>query len=44
VSSPSAAPILKTLLFVILVPGTVLLSVPYLLLAKDVPRPAGLLN
>ena len=43
-SSPSAAPILKTLLFVILVPGTVLLFVPYLLLAKDVPRPADFLN
>lgn len=43
-SSRFAGPILKTLVFVILVPGTVLLLVPYLLLAKDVPRPAGLVN
>jgi len=44
VSSRSVGPIVKTLLFGILVPGTVLLLVPYLLLAKDVPRPAGWLN
>ena len=31
-------------MFVIFVPGTVLLLVPYLLLAKDVPRPGGLVN
>jgi len=44
VSSRSAGPILKTLLFIILVPGTVFLLVPYLLLAKNVPRPAGWVN
>jgi protein-S-isoprenylcysteine O-methyltransferase Ste14 len=43
-SSRPVGPILKTLLFAIFVPGTVLLLVPYLLLAKDVPRPAGLVN
>jgi protein-S-isoprenylcysteine O-methyltransferase Ste14 len=43
-SSPSAGPILKTLLFVVLVPGTVLLWVPYLTLAKDVPRPVSWVN
>lgn len=40
-SSRSVGPILKTLLFGILVPGTVLLLVPYLLLAKNIPLPAG---
>jgi hypothetical protein len=40
----SAGPILKTLLFVIFVPGTVLLWVPYLLLARDVPRPVSWVN
>ena len=40
-SSRSAGPILKALLFVIFAPGTVLLLIPYLLLGKDVPRPAG---
>jgi protein-S-isoprenylcysteine O-methyltransferase Ste14 len=44
VSSRSVGPILKTLLFMILVPGTVFLLVPYLLLAKNVPRPAGWVN
>jgi protein-S-isoprenylcysteine O-methyltransferase Ste14 len=43
-SSRPVGPILKTLLFAIFVPGTVLLLVPYLLLAKDVPKPAGLVN
>jgi protein-S-isoprenylcysteine O-methyltransferase Ste14 len=43
-SSRSAGPILKTLLFVILIPGTVFLLVPYLLLAKHLPRPAALVN
>ncbi len=43
-SQRSAGPIFKNLLFVIFVPGSVLLWVPYLLLAKDVPRPAGFLN
>ena len=43
-ASRSAGPILKTLLFVIFIPGTVFLLVPYLLLAKNVPRPAALIN
>jgi protein-S-isoprenylcysteine O-methyltransferase Ste14 len=43
-SSPSAGPILKTFLFAICVPGSVLLLVPYLLLARNVPKPAGWLN
>ncbi|MGO8789502.1 MAG: methyltransferase family protein [Terriglobia bacterium] len=43
--SPRAVgPILKTLVFVILVPGTVLLYVPYLLLAKEVSRPESWIN
>ena len=42
--SPSAGPILKTLLFVIFIPGTVLLWVPYFMLAKDVPRPVSWVN
>ncbi|MGD1104221.1 MAG: isoprenylcysteine carboxylmethyltransferase family protein [Terriglobia bacterium] len=37
-------PILKTLLFAILVPGSVLVCVPYILLTKHVPRPEGWLN
>jgi protein-S-isoprenylcysteine O-methyltransferase Ste14 len=37
-------PIVKTLVFVILVPGTVLVWVPYLLLAKEAPRPESWLN
>jgi protein-S-isoprenylcysteine O-methyltransferase Ste14 len=40
-SSRTVGPILKTLLFAVFVPGTVLLWIPYLLLAKDVPKPAG---
>lgn len=42
--SPSTGPILKTLFFVGLVPGTVFVLVPYLLLGKDVPWPAGWMN
>jgi len=44
VFSRSVRPILKTLLFVIIVPGTVLLIAPYLLLKKHVPPPIGWLN
>jgi len=43
-SSRSTGPILKTVVFTVLVPGSVILLVPYLLLAKDVPRPAGWVN
>jgi len=43
-SSRSTGPILKTLLFAILVPGTGLRVVPYLLLGKDIPRPLGWVN
>jgi len=43
-SPRSAGPLLKTLVFAILVPGSVLLLVPYLLLSKVVPRPAGWVN
>ncbi len=37
-------PLFKTVLFIVLVPGTVLLVVPYWLLKSAVPRPAGWLN
>jgi protein-S-isoprenylcysteine O-methyltransferase Ste14 len=40
-SSRSVGPILKTILFVIFVPGTVLLWVPYRLMGRDVPLPVG---
>ena len=43
-ASRSAGPILKTLVFIVVVPGTVLLLVPYLLLAKRVAWPAGWVN
>ena len=43
-SSHSVGPVLKTLVFVVLVPGTALLWVPYLLLRKAVPWPAGWIN
>ena len=43
-ASRSAGPILKTLVFVMFIPGTVLLLVPYLLMAKNLPRPAALVN
>jgi protein-S-isoprenylcysteine O-methyltransferase Ste14 len=39
-SSRSAGPILKTLLFIILVPGCVTLLIPYALVAKEAYRPA----
>ena len=42
--SPPIGPLLKTLVFAILVPGSVLLLVPYLLLHKSVPWPAGWVN
>jgi protein-S-isoprenylcysteine O-methyltransferase Ste14 len=44
VSSPFFGPILKTALFVILVPGTVLVWIPYLLLGKAIPWPSGWFN
>jgi len=44
VPSPSIGPLLKTLLFGILVPGSVLLLVPFLLLHKNVPWPASWMN
>ena len=43
-SSPRAGPILKTALFVILVPGTVLVWIPYMLLRKAIPWPPGWFN
>ena len=43
-SSRSAGPILKTPLFVIFIPGTAFVQVPYLLMAKTLPRPAALVN
>lgn len=42
--SRTTGPILKTVLFTILVPGTVLAYVPYRLLGKNVPHPASWLN
>jgi len=43
-SSHPVRPILKTVLFLIVVPGTVLGWVPYLLLRKHVPFPEGWIN
>jgi len=43
-SSHSYGAILKTIPFVFLVPGTVLVWVPYLLLAKGVPHPIDWIN
>jgi protein-S-isoprenylcysteine O-methyltransferase Ste14 len=43
-SSRSTGPILKTLLFTILVPGCVILLIPYVLEAKEAYRPATWVN
>ena len=43
-SSRTAGPILKTLLFVIFLPGSLLLLVPYLLLKGNEAWPAGWVN
>jgi protein-S-isoprenylcysteine O-methyltransferase Ste14 len=43
-SSHAAGPILKTLLFLLLVPGCVILLIPYALVAKEPSRPATWVN